>query len=92
MQDPELSANTTSGTISNVDWTRFNTFDEIQSWLDGRVSASPYLYNQVIGTSHQGRPLRCVRYSEQQVSYFSKTNLILNLTKLFRLGQPCYFH
>lgn len=47
------------------DWTFFNTFDEINTWLDSRVDASPYLSNTVIGTSHQGRQIRLLRYSEK---------------------------
>lgn len=64
-QDPELIAPRNATGQANIDWTRFYTFDEIQVWLDGRVAASQFLTNNVIGTSHQGRPLRCVRYSER---------------------------
>jgi len=64
-QDPELTAHKGADGRNTFDWTFFNTFAEIQTWLDGRVSASQFLTSINIGTSHQGRPLRCVRYSER---------------------------
>ncbi|XP_037034305.1 zinc carboxypeptidase-like [Bradysia coprophila] len=65
-QDPELTARKTAEGRNAFDWTFFNTFDEIQSWLDGRIAAYPsVLSNIVIGRSLQNRVLRCVRYSER---------------------------
>lgn len=64
-QDPDLIKARNGETHFTMDWTRFYTFDEIQQWLDARVQASQFLTNHIIGTSHQGRPLRLVRYSER---------------------------
>jgi len=66
MQDPELTAHKRANLTNVFDWTFFNTFAEIQTWLDQRVAQYPnVLTNIPIGTSHQGRPLRCFRYSER---------------------------
>jgi len=64
-QDPELTARKTAEGRNVFDWTFFNTFDEINTWLDGRVAASNYLTSTVIGTSLEGRQIRAIRYSER---------------------------
>lgn len=66
-QDPELTARKTADGQNAFDWTFFNTFDEINTWLDSKVEASPYLFNTVIGQSLEGRPIRGLRYSEKTV-------------------------
>lgn len=78
------------GEIKNVDWTFYNTFDEIQRWLLDRVAAHPnVLSSVVIGTSSQGRPLTVVRYSERAVSvlrrflYFVQQNGIYDPLVIF---------
>jgi len=63
-QDPELTR-PKNGETRNHGWTAYSTFAELNTWLDGRVAASQFLTNHVIGTSGQGRQLRVVSYSER---------------------------
>jgi len=63
-QDPELTARKNAEGRNTFDWTFFNTHDEIHAWLDSRVTAHPNLLtNIILGTSVEGRQIRCVRYS-----------------------------
>ncbi|KAJ6647129.1 Zinc carboxypeptidase A 1 [Pseudolycoriella hygida] len=63
-QDPELTAHKNAEGTNAFDWTFFNTFAEINSWLDSRVAAYPNLLTNInIGTSLQGRQIRVIRYS-----------------------------
>ncbi|KAJ6635047.1 Zinc carboxypeptidase A 1 [Pseudolycoriella hygida] len=65
-QDPELTAKKTAEGRNAFDWTFFNTFAEINAWMDQRLAQYPnVLTNIPVGTSHQGRPLRCLRYTER---------------------------
>jgi len=65
-QDPELTAPKTAEGRNTFDWTFYNTFDEINAWLDSRVTAYPnVLSSNIIGSSLEGRPIRLVRYSER---------------------------
>lgn len=71
-QDPELTARKGRDGRNTFDWTFFNTFAEINEWLDGRVIAYPNVLSvTTYGTSLEGRPLRVFRYSERAVSAYS---------------------
>jgi carboxypeptidase A len=61
--DPELFLQRNPGARVDMDWTRFYTFDEINTWLDSKLGG--YLTVQNYGTSLEGRPLRVFRYSER---------------------------
>jgi len=66
VQDPELTARKTLDGRNAFDWTFFNTFAEINTWLDSKVSAYPDVLTALnYGSSLEGRPLRVFRYSEK---------------------------
>lgn len=70
---------------ANLDWRSYATFEEIQAWLNTKLSQYPTLLSLFnIGWSTENRPMPVIRLSAKAVRYIQNlpTNQLFLIDKL----------